>query len=75
MVQPQVTHSQRLKMNIEENKTVKSHFSCLLSSLLKFLGCFGAIPGGFQISSSYHRKKIERKKTEWLQNHPETKKK
>ena len=32
----QVTHSQRLKMNFEENKTAKSYFSCSLSSLLGF---------------------------------------
>ena len=31
-----VTHSQRLKMNIEENKTVKSYFSCSFLSLLHF---------------------------------------
>ena len=29
-------HSQKLKMNIEETKTVKSYISCLLSSLLSF---------------------------------------
>ena len=33
---PQVTHSQRLKTNIEENKSVKSYFTCSLSSLLGF---------------------------------------
>ena len=32
----QVTHSQRLKLNFEENKTAKSYFSCSLSSLLGF---------------------------------------
>ena len=39
----QVTHSQRLKLNFEENKTAKSYFSCSLSS--RFLGGFGAVPG------------------------------
>ena len=29
-------HSQRLKINIEENKTFKSYFTCSLSSLLGF---------------------------------------
>ena len=32
----QVTHSQRLEMNFEENKTVMSYFSCSLWSLLGF---------------------------------------
>ena len=36
IVSPQVTHSQRLKMNFEESTTVKSHFNCLSSSLLGF---------------------------------------
>ena len=36
IVFPQVTHSQRLKMNFEESTTVKSHFNCLSSSLLGF---------------------------------------
>ena len=31
-----VAHSQRLKMNIEQNKTVRSYFTCSLSSLLGF---------------------------------------
>ena len=36
LIKAQVTHSQRIKRNIEENKTVKPHFSCSLSSLLGF---------------------------------------
>ena len=35
-VKSQVTHPKRLKMDIKENKTVKSHFTCSLSSLLGF---------------------------------------
>ena len=49
-------------MNIKENKTVKSHFSCSLSSLL-----------GFWVVLEPKRKKIE-KTPERLQNHPETEK-
>ena len=35
-IRPQVTQSQRVKTNIEENKTVKSYVTCSLSSLLGF---------------------------------------
>ena len=36
LVIAQATHSQRLKTNIEENKTVKSYFTCSFLSLLGF---------------------------------------
>ena len=63
---PQVTHSERLKMDIKENKTVKSHFTCSLSSLLGFW----VVLESFRFfSSDFLKKNPER-----LQNHPETEK-
>ena len=55
---PQVTHSQGLKMNFEENKTVKSYFSC---SLLSLLG-FWVVLEPFFFDFSGKRKKIKKRR-------------
>ena len=65
---PQVTHSQKLKMNFEGNKTVKSYFTCSLSSLLGFWVVLEPFQGFFDVSL------IEKKKHERLQNQPESEK-
>ena len=53
---PQVTHSQKLKMNFEGNKTVKSYFTCSLSSLLGFWVVLEPFQGFFDVFS-YRKKK------------------